>query len=106
MLYEIPVYNLKKGCLHNSDRKYLILDHSCLLKQFKDLDIDHLQVRHLEPKIFPEYFYAKLVIFKGGEMSRVMKSPIKIERLIYTEMIDDVITYVSEQYELIRHKVL
>jgi hypothetical protein len=39
-------------------------------------------------------------------MSRVMKSPIKTERLIYTEMIDDIITYVSEQYELIRHKVL
>ncbi len=101
MLYQIKSFSFEKGISPSSKTKYLILDHSCLLKQFADLDIDHLQIRHLEPKIFPEYFYANLVIFKGTEESRVMKSPIKTERTIYTDNIEDFMNYIFEHHDQI-----
>lgn len=102
MLYEVPTYTLVKGYSTSCLTRYLILDSSCLLKQFSDLDLQHLQIRHLEPKIFPDYFYANLVIFKGGEESRIMKSPIKTERFIYTKNIEIFINYVFEELDEIR----
>jgi hypothetical protein len=101
MLYKIKEYSFEKGSSPSTKTKYLILDQSCLLKQFSDLDIDHLQIRHLEPRLFPEYFYANLVIFKGGEESRVMKSPIKTERIIYTDNMEDFMNYIFEHHDKI-----
>lgn len=99
MLYEVPTFTLVKGYSPSSRTKYLIMDRSCLLKQFSEIDLDHLQIRHLDPKTFPEYFYANLVIFQGEEESRVMKSPIKTERFIYTKNIEIFMNYIFEHYD-------